>query len=98
MKNIIKYFASKLFRKKKRIVSIEELMSRNDKIRELYKKNDAVIQKDDKAKKEPLNKECPNCHIKNASIVICKKCGKKGCKECFIYNPIDESYYCEDCW
>lgn len=91
---VIRFF-KRLFKKKNKRATVEELMSRNDVIREIYAKNqeDNVVVID-----KPKGKECPNCHLKNAELVTCKKCGKIGCTECFVYNPKDGSYYCEDCW
>lgn len=92
------HFFKRLFNKKKdKHATVEELMSRNDIIREIYarnQENNAIVLDDTKKK----NTECPNCHLKNAELVTCKKCGKIGCTECFVYNPGDDSYYCEDCW
>lgn len=91
---LIKWISKKIKKKQKHEVTVDELLSRNEKIRKIYEQ-----QKQEESKKENKPKEtCPNCGLKNASLVTCSVCGKKGCTECFTYNPEDRKYYCDDCW
>ena len=76
-----------LFHKKnKKEYTIDDLLKRDAAIRSLDKPSDMV--------------ECENCKtiVPSDSIVVCSKCGKHGCKECFTCDASDSKYYCEDCW
>lgn len=65
---------------------------RNRKIRELKNINKQKVETSVKAV------ECPTCGLLIANTYECPICHKKGCSCCFIFNPNDNKYYCEECW
>ena len=77
---------------------IDEINSRNSKIRELEAK------KEEKMRAEKLSlSECSICKAKSTAVHSCVKCKKIVCEDCATYVPETESgfesgYYCPDCW
>ena len=85
--------------------SIDDIIKRNDKMRELEKKEVA-------AGKESETLICPTCGSEADELYSCVKCGRKICDSCGTYcsghieteNGIPSAeqtpagHYCEECW
>ena len=90
---------------KTKSASIDDIIKRNDKMRELEKKETAAGGKSDKI-------ICPACGVETDELYSCVKCGRKICDGCGTYcsgniegeNSIPSAeqttkgYYCEECW
>lgn len=70
-----------------KIPSFSELQDRNVNIRKNYETQ--------KAENEI---SCPACHCNTSNIVKCGTCNATGCEGCFIYDPSEKKYFCENCW
>ena len=87
---------------KKRDASIDEIVSRNDKMRALENKK---LEEAQAAEKTILVK-CPVCNSTVDILYICKGCGKVICENCGTFCPEDinasgktePAWYCEQCW
>ena len=77
---------------------IDEINSRNMKIRELESKREKEARAD-----ETSSSQCSLCGKKEVELHKCVRCGRAVCDECATFVPESESdfqsgYYCEKCW
>lgn len=65
----------------------EDAVSRNKKIRDCYQQSEKI-----------KNIVCPECGLFTDKLYECSVCGKKSCQDCLAYDPLENKYYCKDCW
>lgn len=80
--------------------SIDDIIKRNDRMRELEKKETAGA--------DAAKVICPACGADTDELYTCVKCGRKICDSCGTYcsgqidaengTPSAAGYYCEECW
>ena len=67
--------------------SVDELVQRAQEIKNIQKQTNEYS-------------PCPECKVPGPASTkhACAICGKLGCDTCMTYDPMEDKYYCEQCW